>query len=128
MYKNTFSRDPDLNGCWDVHIDQVTSYPGATGTEHNTIGIEQAPNDNRFSGFVSNSPLTEDRGNVLGIVVKKDVYITHWERKSSAELTRHSVIHPTETQKPPSQQHLLQLLLDFSANAHFPLQFNVGLI
>lgn len=73
MYKNTFSRDPDLNRCWDVHIDQITSYPGATGTEHNTIGIEQAPNDNRFSGFVSNLPLTEDGGNFLGIVVKKDV-------------------------------------------------------
>jgi len=112
MYKNTFSRDPDLNWCWDVHIDQVTSYPGATGTEHNTIGIEQAPNDNRFSGFVSNSPLTEDRGNVSGIVVKIFISLIGTasrrqpcrERKSSAEITRYSVIHPTETQKPPSQQ------------------------
>lgn len=86
MYKNTFSRDPDLNWCWDVHIDQVTSYPGATGTEHNTIGIEQAPNDNRFSGFVSNSPLTEDRKR-FGYR-GKDFYITHWDSITKATLQR----------------------------------------
>ena len=83
---NTFAKDPDLTGCWDVYIDQITSYPGVTGTEHNTIWIEQVTNDNLFSGFVSNLPASEAGRNFSGIVIKKDVYITHWDSITKAKL------------------------------------------
>ena len=90
---NTFAKDPDLNGCWDVYIDQISSWgtpvdgqPGEASTEHNTIWIEQATDDNRFSGFVSNLPASEAGRNFSGIVIKRDVYITHWDSITKAKL------------------------------------------
>ena len=90
---NTFAKDPDLNGCWDVYIDQISSWgtpvvgqPGEASIEHNTIWIVQGSNDNRFSGFVSNLPSSEDGRNFSGVVVGKDVYITHWDSVTKAKL------------------------------------------
>lgn len=90
---NAFAADPDLTGCWDVYIDQISSWgtpeiglPGEASTEHNTIWIEQGSNDNRFSGFVSNLPSGELGRNFSGVVVGKDVYITHWDSVTKATL------------------------------------------
>ena len=91
---NAFAADPDLTGCWDVYIDQVSSWgtpvdgdPGEVSAEHNTISIVQDSNDNRFfSGFVSNLPPIEKGRNFSGIVVGKDVYITHWDSVTKAKL------------------------------------------
>jgi hypothetical protein len=60
---------------------------GWSGAEHNTIKIIQATNDNRFYGFVSNLPDTEEGRDFSGIVVGKDVYITHWDSITKAKLS-----------------------------------------
>lgn len=77
-----------------MYIDQISSWgtpvdgqPGEASTEHNSIRIVQDSNDNRFfSGFVSNLPASELGRNFSGIVVKKDVYITHWDSITKATL------------------------------------------
>lgn len=77
--------DPDLNGCWDVYIDQIDS-DGVKGTEHNTIWVVQDANDNRFSGYVANLPSSELGRKFSGVVMGKEVFITHWDSLTKATL------------------------------------------